>query len=150
MKLKFLAKIWAFIKSLFKKADKAVEWAVQATQAVKNVMNSGFASQLKTVLKLWLPDAGDAIVDKIYTSTIEWLPKLAQQLAIDVEGDDISTEEGMKSLFQKVTGVDDETWEKFWTMYSQTILQILSDKKVTWAEAGVLVKLFYDVEFKNK
>lgn len=148
-KLKVIFKLWAWIKEmvdkLFHLSDKAVDWAVKATQAIKKVAESDAAGDIKQALMIFLSNAGDAVVEKIHEAAIEILPEVAIRLKIVSEfKDEEATNEKVKQVLQGIMEVDEATWEKFWTTVAQEFTMVTSDGKISWSESGALVKPWFD------
>jgi len=151
-KLKFIAQFFKWVKNLLSKlgdlADESVKTGVKVTQSIKKLAQSEIAGSLLDVIKLALPDAGDEIVNKIFNSATETLPRLAIQLGIINSQKDEPTEEKLKKFFKEIVHSDDATWDKYWSMISQEFIVFISDGKINWPESGVLSKIWYDSNLK--
>lgn len=153
---KIFGKVWSWFSGLWKKADNVVDKiipvAVNVVQGVKKAIDTGNLDIVAEIAKKLIPGTvDDVIIDKAVEIAKKNIPRIAIQLDIiknisEIEG----TPEQMKEALLALKNVFGEKWEKFCTGLAQEILVVLSDGKVTWAEAAILSKRYYDEYVKPK
>lgn len=152
---KIFKKLFRWVNELIdkfdNKIDKLIPVAVNVVQAVKKAIESETFDIVKEIVKSLVPSTADFVIDKAVEIAKQNIPKLAIQLEIikSISNIDNNTEQLQEALIalKDVFGIK---WETFCTGLAQEILVVLSDGKVTWAEAAILSKRYYDEYVKPK
>ena len=131
-------------------AKKIVPVAVKATQALKTAIDTGKIDQWADILKSFLPDAGDLIVDQIEIILKKIVPRLAIQLEIiDAVVDAENPGEQFRLIAEKIMeGIPEEKRQKLLSQVMQQLAVDLSDGNLSWGEAGAYGELFYKQLYK--
>lgn len=148
--------IIVWLISLFFKINKVakvvVPIAVKFTQILKEAIDSGKVEDISIKLQNMLPEWGDNVVVKLEHIINTFVPKAALRLEIVKEIND--EDDPIKKLSiianKVIDGITEEQRQKLISQIAQEAAYLLADGDLSWADAGVFVKLFYEYKFKNK
>lgn len=156
MKIKiFLAQIWAFVSSLWKKANDEVKKitpiAVGAVNALKTVNESFAGDIIETVLSAVIPGkVDDIVIHNIRVKLREILPKVIIQLNIANSISQIQDpNEQLKAIVVAINMSSDETKNVYYHSLCVLILQSLADGKLTWSESVQVAEFYYSNIYKK-
>lgn len=156
MKLKiFLAQIWSFISSLWKKATDEIKQitpiAVGAVNVLKTVNESFVGDIVETVIAALIPGkVDDIIIQNIRIKLRIILPKVIVKLNIANSISQIQDpNEQLKAIVVAINMSSDETKNIYYHSLSVLILQSLSDGKLTWSESVQIAEFYYTNIYKK-
>lgn len=154
--MKFFAKLWAWLKSLWmsldKKVEKLVPVATNIVQGLKKAVEDEQVLSVLEVIKFYIPgDTDDKIIDTAVKLIRKYAPKIALQLEIinSITGiEDVN--EQMLAVVEALKYADPDKKSDYWHRLASEILKALADDKLTLGEAGALVEFHYTNYIKQK
>lgn len=153
MKILKLLKVWNWLRKLWDKYDdKLIHFATNLTQKIKKAIESDEFIPIVELVKSLTPDTIDLAIDKVVKITYDKIPELAIQLKIiDISHDITDENELIKSVSEALMkNYKGDNWEKFWSSFVQELIYAFADGKLSWSEAGVLGKSYYETNVKGK
>jgi hypothetical protein len=156
MKIKiFLAQIWAFVSSIWKKASDEVKLiaplAVNAVNVLKSINESFVGDIVETVLAAIIPGkVDDMIIHNARVKLQKILPKVIIQLNIANSISKIQDpNEQLKAILVAINMSSDETKNIYYHSLCVLILQSLADGKLTWSESVQISEYYYSNIYKK-
>lgn len=145
--------IWlkGLLPKLRKLREKYIPIAVNVVQGVKRAIESGTLDTAFNVLRMFLPDIGDVILDQVEKYLINHIPELCVQLEI-IEAVQLSdkSEEAIKQCLEALKETYGDKWAEFMSGMSGDLANFLSDGVLDAKESRVLAGKFYDKYIKKQ
>lgn len=156
MKLKlFLAQIWDFISTIWKKTTNEIKlitpFAVNAVNALKSINDSFVGDVIETVIASIIPGKADDILIAVVRQKLRViLPKVILNLnlanAISNIGD---PNEQLKAIVTAINMSSDETKNIYYHSLCVLILEALADGKLTFSESVQISEYYYAHVYKK-
>lgn len=150
MKLKnFLAKILAFIASIWQKATDEVKIltpiAVKIVNAIKTVNESTVGDVIEIIIEAVIPgNAEGPIIDAVRDKLKVLLPKILKQLQVSNAIANIADHnEQLRAIIASINLSPDETRDMYYHGLCGLILKDLADGKLTLAESFDIGQYYY-------
>lgn len=156
MKLKlFLAKVLAFIASMWKKLDSIVDKlapvAIKIVDEIKKVNESTTGDIIDLILSKAIPGtADDAAIDIIRAKLKEILPKILLALNVSESIAKIEDQnEQFKAIIIAINMSPDEVRNAHYHTLCAMILEAGADGKITWSESVQIAEFYYTNIYKK-
>lgn len=156
MKLKlFLAKVLAFIASMWKKLDSIVDKlapvAIKIVDEIKKVNESTTGDIIDLILSKAIPGtADDAAIDIIRAKLKEILPKILLGLKMSESIANIQDQnEQLKAIIIAINMSPDEVRNAHYHTLCAMILEAGADGKITWSESVQIAEFYYMYIYKK-
>lgn len=155
MKIKaFFAKVVAFVKNLFSKAEDIVEEvipvAVKAVNVAKEVVEGTAGDVIEFIAVTALPGSAENI-KKLRAKLVEVLPVVLLQLQmVDAIADIEDPNEKFKAIIVWINNLDYVKRSEKYSDFAAMLAEAMADGKLTFEEAWHLAKNLYDGSKKQK
>ena len=156
MKLKlFIARILAFISSLWNKVDKIIDTiapvSINVVEQIKKINESTTGDIIEILLSNIIPGKGDdLVIIAIRAKLRQILPQILLQMNIVrsvAEIPDINDQ--MKAIITHINMSPNETKNAYYHIFCTKILEALSDGKLSWSESVQIAEFYYSNIYKK-
>lgn len=151
---KLIQKIFAFIKKLYNKlvdeTKELVPVAIKVVEGVKNVMDSPADDVALAIITSILPSLPKDKISYYKLKLEDYLPKLILELnLVNTIANETDVNKQLQMILEQLKLSSDEVKAEKYHVLASKVLVILSDGKITWSEAVVLVEWYYQTYMKK-